>query len=324
MPPALLLAALPLAALSLAACGGESSGGPDVRVPHAEPPPQSGLVWVVDDEARHWTHWVSVEDGSSLSSQPIEGPLWADGDALWQWTAEPVEVPTFAEEPSTDRPDPADATGAATVTRGVMRELVTDASTVVVEAPSPGTVRRIEHGVRLDGSVGPFLFVSEEIYVEAWGAHGSSEPRALVWDLRAAAPAEILTERERATLAADAAAIARTRLVREGAHEGIDPELSLDEVELVALHPEWDPDHGLRVDLHFATAACYACGDGLFGDYTRSVRVEAPALPERLREHASFPAWVRATLERLPGARLLGFSVVSRPDPASILESLRR
>lgn len=292
-------------------------------MPATEPPPESGLVWLVDEAGHHWTYWVSTADGAALASQPIEGPLWADDDTLWQWALEPVEVPVFGERPSSERPDPAEASGHSPVYRGVLRELVSDASVTILPAPEPGAVREVRHAVRLDGSVGTYLFVNEELTVDSWGAHPSTEARARAWDLRAAAPAELLTERERASLLPDAREQARTRLSSDGREPGGE-NLRSEEVELVALRPRWELDRGLSVALHFTTAVCYACGDGAFGDYTRSVWVDTPALPELLGSHGALPDWARIAAERIEGATLLGYTVVSTPGPADILASLRR
>ena len=306
----------------LTACGG-GAGGSSVVVPRVEPPPHSGLVWMTNAEGRSLTEWVSVDDGSPIASQPIEGPLWAEGDALWQWTAETVELPVWAELPDEENPDPATAVSRADVTRIVLRELVGNSRVVILEAPEPGPVREIEHSARVSASVGPYLFVRESLTIDAWGAHGSGEVQSMVWDLRAAAPAEILTEREIAAIGSAERREAQRQLVREGAEAGIEEDLATDAVELVAIEPEWDSD-GLRVWLRFATEACYACGDGEWSDYTRSTRVAMHELPERLSELATMPGWVREVRARHPEHRLTGFTLVDDPAPARVLDTLHR
>ena len=83
-----------VAALVAAACGG-ATPSPEVEVPRVEAPPTSGLVWVRDAAGTDRTWWVNL-DGSPLSSLPIDGPLWADGQALWQPTFERAEAPAGA------------------------------------------------------------------------------------------------------------------------------------------------------------------------------------------------------------------------------------
>lgn len=319
----LALALLILASSALTACGGGANGS-SVVVPRVEPPPHSGLVWMVDAQDHSLTEWVSVDDGSPIASQPIEGPLWAEGDALWQWIAETVEIPVWGEEPNGEDPDPTTAVSSADVTRIVLRELVGDVRVVIVEAPEPGPVRALEHTVRAIASVGPYLFVRQSLYVDAWGAHGSGEVQTMVWDLRAAAPTELLTEREIASIAAVERPQALEQLVADGSDAGFDEELGIDSVGLVSIEPEWDPADGLVVWLRFAAEACYACGDGEWSDYTRSTRVRMHELPERLAGLATVPRWVREVVVRHPEHRLAGFTLVDDPAPARVLDTLHR
>jgi hypothetical protein len=280
-------------------------------------------VWTVEGRGRGRTRWVAP-DGTPLAGQPIEGPVWAEGRCLWQWVEEPVDVPVWDAPPEGEHPDPATADGTRTVWRGVLRELVDDARVVVIEAPEPGVVRAVAHELRVEASVGPYLFLTERLTVDAWGAHPSARARALVWDLRTAAPADPLTERERESLVAEARARARRRLVAEGADRGVEAALPAEAIELVALRPRWSVAEGLRLELRFATQTCYACGDGRWSDYTRSVRVTADRLPERLARHARIPAWVRSTAHRLEDAEVAGFTIVEEPGPVRVLDSLRR
>lgn len=308
----------------VAACGGaDNPREASARIPHVEPPPASGLVWTVDAEGRNRTLWVSL-DGTPLASQPIEGPLWAEGSCLWQWVKEPVEVPVWDEAPDEEIPDASTAVGTRTVWQGVLRELVADTRVVAFPAPDPGTVRDIDHELRVEASVGPYLFVTERVSVSSWGAHGSTEVRAAVWDLRAAGLADPLTDRERSSIRGSERVLARRALMAEGIDTNLEGQWSADEVELVALRPRWDVSNGLQVELQFATESCYACGDGEWSDYTRSVRVPAQRIPEQLARHAHLPDWVRSAARELPDASIAGFSRVEEPAPARVLESLRR
>ncbi len=297
-----------LAILGAAACGGTGSG-PAVEVPRVDAPPQSGLVWTRTAAGEDRTWWVRL-DGSPLAGQPIDGPLWADGDALWQMHVEPVEVPVWDGDEEPGESDPPSPDRTATMRRVVLRDLVADARVVVLEAPAVGGVQDASHEVWLDGSVGPYLFFRDRLSVFAWGAHGSEEMRALVWDLRAAAPAEVATERELEAWGPDA--IERARAL-EHADEDAD-------VRLVAFHPRWSLD-GLTVELQAAASSCYACGDNEWTDYSVSVRIPLPEPPERLA--MPLPAWAREAAAR-DGGTLMGFTLVEDPAPARILDSLSR
>ncbi|MBX3271817.1 MAG: hypothetical protein KF729_16235 [Sandaracinaceae bacterium] len=282
-------------------------GGPEVDVPRVDPPPASGLVWLRDASGVDRTHWVAV-DGRALGAQAIDGPVWAEGSALWQLVIESVDAPLYAEEPQPAQP--AQRVGTAPLRRVVLRDLVANARLVAIEAPEPGPVRDLRHDVALVGSVGPFLFFVERLYVDAWGAHGAEDARAVVFDLRAGAAVDVATERERAAWAREAPAWARDL-----------PDLEEDAgVSVVALWPRWAPD-GLSVDLHVAVEACYACGDGEWSDYTRSVRVPLPRPPEQLA--MPLPTWARDAAARV-GGTLMGFTRVEHPAPAHVLDSLSR
>jgi len=296
-----------LALCVAAGCGGGTSTGPSVEVPRVDPPPASGLVWIRDDAGVDRTYWVAL-DGAPLTGSPIDGPVWADGQALWQLVVEDVPAPLYEEEPSGEA-TPA-RSGEAVLHRVVLRELVADARVVALPAPEPGAAHALRHEVTLEGSVGPYLFFVERLYVEAWGAHGAEEVRATVWDLRAATPAAIATDRELADWEPEAARLAR-------ALPDVEPDAG---TSFAALHPRWGPE-GLAVELRVAVEACYACGDGEWSDYTRSVRIPLARPPERLAR--PLPAWAREAAARA-GGRLMGFTLVEAPGPARILDSLSR
>ncbi|MCA9609382.1 MAG: hypothetical protein KC619_27465 [Myxococcales bacterium] len=288
-------------------CGGSASA-PAVEVPRVDRPPQSGLVWMRDEAGHDRTWWVAL-DGSPLAGQPIDGPLWADGEALWQMTIEDVPIGLYDEEPDEEGAPP-DSERVGEVHRVVLRDLVDDARMVAVEAPTPGVVHEVEHEIRLEGSVGPYLFFVERLSVTAFGAHGAEEMRAVVWDLSAAAPADVATDRELARWEPEATRRARAL-----------PEVEEDaSVSFVAFHPRWSPE-GLAVELQVSAETCYACGDGEWSDYTRSARIALPEPPERLA--IPLPAWAREAATR-DGGTLMGFTRVESAAPAGILDSLSR
>lgn len=292
-------------------CGGGPSRDP-VAVPSVEAPETSGLVWIRDAEGRDRTHWVAL-DASPLAGPPIEGAVWADGHALWQLVVEPVAAPTWEDPPQDEGSSNPEAPpdGQVTVQRVVLRELVEGSRVEVLPAPELGAVRDALHEVSIEGSVGPYLFFVSRLYVDAWGAHGATEHRATVWDLGAAAPAHIPTERERVRWEALA-----SQQAAELEHVDEDAE-----IEPVALRPRWDLDEGLIVELQLAAEACYACSDGEWSDYTVSVTRPLDPPPERLR--IELPAWARDTAARV-GGTLMGFTRVEQPEPAYVLDSLSR
>lgn len=304
-----------ICAIALLGCG-SAAGRDGIEFPGADPLPASGLVWIRRGETGlGQTFWVRVEDGSSLSGQPIEGPVWADGRTLWQYVEEVEPVLLYEDEPLGAAPDPSDATSTTEVRRGLLRELVLGARVVVIDAPDPGPARALRHELLLEGSVGPYLFFEERLFIDSYGAHGIQSARATVWDLRSAATTTIATDRETAAWTARASERARREL-----GDRLEPE-AISELAVVALHPRWEIPGGLGVDLQVAMPSCYTCSDGGWSDYTLGLILALPTLPERL--DGELPRWVRTAAERA-GGTLLGFTRVEHPEPAQILDSLSR
>lgn len=250
----------------------------------------TGLVWIVDGAGVHKTLWVSTESGRPLASQPIEGPLWAAGSRLWQWLEEPVGVPLHSCATGAETQH-----GQAVARRVMVRDLVRSRDIELRAPPELGDVRDLTHVVSPLASVGPFLFVLEELELDGCEA-SSAEARALVWDLHSGRPTELLSAEERER--------ARARLRAQNDE--------LDEVELVALWPRWEEG---RLALSYG----FAAEGGAV-----STQLDAERLPARLADHARVPVWVRAALTRAPDATLAGFSRVEHPAPARILDTLRR
>lgn len=298
-----------------AGCAGAAPGQP---TPPAEAEAPTGLVWFVDAAGVHRTLWVSTRDARPLSSQPIEGPVWAAGSMLWQWTEEPVAVPLAACDAmhasvgGTLHAGESTA-GTAMARRVVLRELTQSISVEMRAPPSLDAVRELSHTIEPLASVGPYLFAREELAYEPCGAPRTVEARALVWDLAAARPAEILREHERAAIAAREAADARARLRDQGVDD-------VGGIALAGLTPRWDAKRGLAVDYLFVAEPCYACGELR----PVSARVTATLLPEELAASSRIPRWVRAAVARLDGATLAGFSRVDHPEPLRVLDALRR
>jgi hypothetical protein len=305
-----------LMAVAFAGCASTPAASPS-RL--AETEEASGLVWFVDGHGRHRTLWVSRTEGKPLSSLPIDGPLWAAGSMLWQWTEEPVEVP-LVECGTTPASDPAlggalgsaergaaDVIGTATAHRVILRELTHSLALEVRGAPSLEPVRALSHGVEPVASVGPYVFVVERLSYASCSARPSAEARTLVWDLTAARPAEVLSDDEREAVATTA----RARLSEQGL-EAAEP------LELAALTPRWDPARGLSLDYLFVAER----GEG--PSSAPSAHVRASSLPDTLAERGRVPRWVRAALARVEGATLRGFSRLDHPAPLRVLDSLRR
>lgn len=294
-----------------AGCAGAPSTASKLAPDHEEA--ESGLVWITDATGRHRTLWVSTSDGRPLSSFPLEGPVWAQGSMLWQWTQEPRAVSLQgcdAAGRTSERPD------SAIAYRVVLRELTQSLAIEMRGVPQVEPVSALSHAVEPIASVGPFLFAREELAYVPCGAPRNAEARALVWDLARGGPAEILSEPERRRIAHREASAARADLRAQGVED-------LDEIQLAALAPRWAPT-GLSVDYLFVTERCDGCIAGWWGAYASAARVTASLLPAQLAERARVPDWVRRAVAAIEGAQLAGFSRIEHPAPLRVLDALRR
>lgn len=248
--------------LLLAGCGAATP-------PPDRPTPPAGSV-VVRTEAGLETR--AVDDAGRVLGREAGATLEVEG-ARWRWETAAVEIPLWDTLPDEESPDPRTADRSGTMWTAAF---VSGARRIAVAAVDPALVARdVTHEVSLEAVVGPLAFVRETTHLDVFGAHGSVEVVQHVIDLRSG-------ERVALDVAEEARVEARRRLE---AREPLE-----DEVELVAVHPRWT-ERGLRVEARFATSTCYACTDGSWSDYRRSVTVETEV--EALAAVA-LPAWVSA------------------------------
>jgi hypothetical protein len=164
------------------------------------------------------------------------------------------------------------------------------------------------------GSIGPYLFVREHTYAYACGAHGSTGVTQTVWDLSRRAQADILDPDEHGAADTIGRASAQRLLTPEEGEE----QVALENITYVASIPRYLAHGWLSVEHAYTTFACYACGDGEWSSYTRSVHVPAPHLPARAREFVRPPAAVTAYLDEHPEEKISGWSPVSK-EAAAVL-----
>lgn len=278
-----------MALLAIAGCGGASaSEGP--RTPPGAAPTASGLVVVQEGETLR-TRWVDRADGRVLAD--LEGALFAEDGALYRWTVESVEVPLWDELPDEESPDPQTADRRGELLRAGFVSLTDDRRIEIVSAEPSLVARDVSHAVRLEAVVDGWAFVTEELGLDAFGAHGATHAEQHVVSLRGEPGAFDAPPGE-----AQATAEGTARLAAMAAERDLGEDV--EDVQRVALHPSWT-SRGALMSARLAIDTCYACGDGTWGDYRRSVVVE---MPTPLRGPA--PEWARSA----PGERLVGFSEV--------------
>lgn len=194
-----------------------------------------------------------------------------------------------------------------------LEQLGADTHRILVPFPDTEGVASIDHSISLDAQVGPYLFLTEGQEIYACGAHGNVLVRAKVADVTASTAAPVLTKDERARVLATLGPVALKRLHDKGVADlGADADYTPDKVDLVSIEPSWISGH-LRVGVRFAADACYACGDGEWSSYTRSVVVPMKTLPRALLPYATEPAAVTAIRRTHPDMVIGGYSLLSVP-----------
>jgi hypothetical protein len=256
------------------------------------------VVWTRDAYGMTATHWIAADPAGHRYVATRPGVLIAWNGVLWEWREEPQAVPLH-DCADLDRGEAAPAVAEARVIHAAVRRPGRPEQLVVGRAYE-GFAADLHHGVSLVASVGPYLFVEQNLYLYGCGAHGNLAHSAMVWDLRrgAAVPPDRF-------VTGDLRGPAAEQLAAEAAAEedGFDPFLHArrpralgdddrlvvaDEVELVAVRPRYDAA-ALRVAYLFTADACYACGDGDSSSYTRGTEVAAPRLPALLAPYATLP-----------------------------------
>ncbi|XXX75518.1 hypothetical protein WMF30_48500 [Sorangium sp. So ce134] len=284
------LAPAPRAAEAQAA-GGAASGG-------------ALVVWGRTGDGPPRT-WHLTEGGAVIRAEP--GIVVATGRGEWRWEVREARVETSACDfglGDTREPGEGTASRAELVLRG------RGARQQVIAPPDADGSNVIQHAVEAIGSVGPYLFIEERTYTDACGAHGFEGAAFMVWDAGKGAVVDLLAE------VPDVPALqGEAEALLDGDED--DPEAARQEEnapDLVQIAPAYDERGALRLTARLARAACYACGDGAWSSYTRSVVVPAENAPERLAAWVSPPPGVQGFLARNPGVKLGGWSRTGREE----------
>jgi len=260
------------------------------------------LVWVEGKDGALWTHQVEP-DGTS--SARLEGAHVGTRYGTWTWVTQTIDVETEACDLPVGDVHPAVG---GTVTRGSLvgaggqEQLVVDPSARCDEH-CPNELR---HEARPIGSVGPYLFVEQSRYVYACGAHGSSSVSFVVWDMEGGRPVDLLGAVPNLAQLRDEA----TKRFRDD-EESVGPAFAGSPPRITELVPLVD-GRKLGFEAQLTIETCYACSDGAWSSYTRSVRLPT-APPAVLVPFARLPSSVATFLSRHPDLKLGGWSETRTP-----------
>lgn len=165
----------------------------------------------------------------------------------------------------------------------------------VVGAHADSLVADVEQNAALQGGVGPYAFVKSWTYEYACGAHGNTTDSFTVVDLAHRRPVALLDDSARTAVERGLLDAARAAFKADSA---LDQLLDRDTVRLTLAYPLLAGER-LGLTYQLTAAACYACSDGRWSSYTRSVLLPARTLPPLLEPFAATPIEVRTTFRIL-------------------------
>jgi hypothetical protein len=155
-------------------------------------------------------------------------------------------------------------------------------------------------------SIGPLVFIEESTYTYACGVHGIVARSFLVWDLDQNRSVDLVAALPKETVRA--AIEAAEPLL---ADDTSDPVFG-DARTITEVLPDFASPGGLapgkppRFMAQVTAGTCYACSDGRWSSYSRSVRVEIAPPPEILARHTAVPEAVVAFAARATTAKTTG------------------
>lgn len=282
--------------------------------------PRDALVWSAVKDGAPTTAWIRATPKGYEVLSTREALVLCVGESLWVTHVRTTNTPlcdcekwqdaNFLEGPC----PPASETGSIET---LITERFPDGgqATVSSRIPDPDEDAMndwgaLEDHVRVDSTVGPFLFVVRSSSNFPCGAlHGTWGSSFQVWNLETSREADLLTPAERAVLNATARPMAFSMMEKERLLTDSAADLSMS-----AIFARYDPKAGLIVQYQFTAPACYACSDE-WGSYSVSASVPADKLPEALRPYAEWPAFVQAYAKTRKDRSVRGWSLVGgTPD----------
>jgi len=259
------------------------------------------FVWARDKNGATFTYQVQP-DGTSTSR--LEGIHLVVKGTEWTWLAKTVDVETAACDLSLGQrqaPQGGTVTRASLIDAGAREQVVVPATGF--DCNGEGCVNELRHEVQPIASIGPYLFVEETHYSYACGAHGSTGRTFSVWDVEHARPVDV-------TNALPQPDVLRAEAEKRFADDEKENGGPMDESPpaVTEVLPVFD-GHRVAFEAQLTISACYACSDGLWSSYTRSVRLRTPA-PPVLASYRDLPAPVSLFASRHSELTVGGWSEV--------------
>ncbi len=293
--------------------------------PLARPASASVHYLVITGEGEGFeTHWLRIDaDGATVEASVPHLVLFASDD-LWAWRTYRFQAPTCPcpnpsgdllslDEPSCGEAPGGDALQLVGLVSGEQREVVG----VRPQAADGGELQ----SVSLLGALGPLLLVREEQRAAGCGTHEHRASRFVAFHAGLGRAVELLTDDEVGRVQLLERTEAWQQLRRD---PSIYPIESAEDISHTAILADLDAG-GVRLEHQFSAAACHECSDGQWSSGTRSVRVAARALPERLAPLAEIPPPVVAFAagQESGAAEIRGVSPVWSDDVRELLAAFR-
>ena len=229
------------------------------------------------------------------TSERVSGIEIATRTGTWRWITDEV---TVATEPCDDESPPQEgsSTRAALARSPKVKQVIFDPPTTTEATVLSGSVDLV-------GSLGPLLFIEQgESTYNCGAAHGGHSASFLVWDAERAEAVDVLKD-----LPDEQEIFARAVEAFAAAEE---PEKVDDQsFEITELRPVFH-DGELSFEAQVTIDACYACSDGNWSSYTKSVRVPAE-IPEVAVPYAHVPPEVARFAKEHPELTIGGFSILN-------------
>ncbi len=262
------------------------------------------LVWVTkteNDQVKARTYRLSAEGGLNVLGEQDEIVITTThGDLTWQ-----------AREKEIGLAGCGDFVGPPGSIKGTVTSvnLVNASGEVVQKVVDSGNlegdeVDDLQHHVRLLGSIGPYLFVHEESWMNICGPHGNEMASAMVWDADLGKSVDLWAEIPDKDKLVN---LARQKLDEGEETAPADPD-DATKPEPAQLIPVYTERGALRIDAQFARWACYSCSDHEWSSYTRSAVVPTDWIPEKMKPWVTPPVVVKQFLEAHREWRLGGWS----------------
>jgi hypothetical protein len=262
------------------------------------------LVWHEGSDGAANTLLVQCESDRANVIGKRPGKYVCDGERLMEWrhSSHEIEVPDWD---SLDR-DRYVATRHKRITIKDAMLLDYDTGNTVRVSPVEPRERAddftfdIERNTRLVGSLGPFLFVTEQVWAFTGGAHGNTGARFNVIDARTGLPVEALSPSEFETHFDRERAVAiEAHRTNEHVTSGWLTEQKLQEASLTQYRPVLDGTGHPAIEAQITFGASFAASDGRWSSYSESERIVSERVPEPLEALASLPPPI-ATLVQQP------------------------